>query len=718
MFLCHKAGFAAGGDRSRPAGCAARRRTMATARVAAVLALSGVLLSGALPLPVPAPGLASAKSAPTKASPVRSVGSGGSAPSGAGDAGDIPPAFTDTSKHWGRDYIDALLQAGIVAVPRDGRFRPDEPVTRLDFAVWVAKAMELDVAGAGAGAVPGSDADAAAGGTGAVPGGGAAGAAPAPGANGSAAADGNAGFVDEADIPEADRPWVAAAAGAGLISGYPVTVNGEERRAFRPRNRITRVELGTIFGRALVKLGYPLEDRYWYLFEDRGSIPGWAREAVASVQAEVIMGRPGYKLARFAPQARTTRAEAAAMINRFLNARARLLPEARPAPRPSRPKVIVSGYYYRGDARSLKSVQNFGRQLNMAFYFSYQVDGSGNLAGWPPRQAEWDAFRKADVPVLAVVKNSDFSRQQASALLNDDKAADRAVQNILNLMGQGFTGVNLDFENVDPNDRERYAGFVARVAAALRPRGHLTTVALPARTARTAVSSWGRAYDYGAIGQAADYVVVMSYDQHYKGGPPGPVGGADWADEVMAYAASQVKPEKLLLGIPSYGYDWPDPNPPAGGGSGGATNGGVSGGSAAANGGAPANGTGATNGLPAEGNQAAAGPAKARPIYEWEPNPDFYSIEELLVKNGLAPQPDPVTGEVAFRYTDDSGNPRVVYYTDPRGLRLKLDLVRKHGLGGVAMWRLGFEPPDYWYAFAGLTSGVNVAAGGTGGGAR
>lgn len=575
--------------------------------------------------------------------------------------------FEDMNGHWAQGYVDAMAQAGILgaeaAKDKDGkpRFRPDEPVTRLDFAVWVAKAMELapEPVGETGATVEGS------------------------------VYSGSAPFTDWDSVPEEARPWVAAAVKAGLINGYP---NWDDNgRSFKPAKEIRRAELAAVFGRALVQLGVKLETRYLYLFEDREDIPSWAQEAAASVQQEVIMGMPGWRLVKFAPFDSTTRAQAAAMINRFINARARLLPH-KEVPQPEAPPaVVISAYYYRGAKGSYDSLMAHGRDLTHLFYFGFQLDAGGNISGFP-LQRDLEAARRHGVPVLAVVTNG-FNRQSTTALLGDSKARQRAVENILKLMEQGYAGVNIDFESVDVADRDRYTAFVGEVAQALRPRGYLTTVALPARNAQTAESAWGRAYDYQGIGRWADYVVVMTYDQHYAGSAPGPIGGLDWADGVMRYAASVIHPRKLLLGVPSYGRDWPEPGlAPAGSGGGAA----LPGEGAQANGGAQGSG----------GSGAPPAPkVKSRPLRDWEGNEDFYSIEELLAKYGATPQFDPATGESWFRYVDDYGVSRIVYYTDPRGLRLKLGLVDRLGLGGVAMWRMGFESPDYWGHYRAMASG-------------
>ena len=187
------------------------------------------------------------------------------------------PRFQDIRGHWAEAYIEALRQAGVVAVPADGNFLPDGPVTRLDFAVWVAKAMELSPEQP---AVP--------------------------------------PFADWEQIPEEARPWVAAAASAGVVNGYPepgrTGPDGGPARSFRPAGRINRVEVATIFGRALVRLGVEPESRYFYLYEDREEIPAWAGDAAAAIKTRVLLGVPGWRLAKFQPLRSTSERSEARVI--------------------------------------------------------------------------------------------------------------------------------------------------------------------------------------------------------------------------------------------------------------------------------------------------------------------------------------------------------------------------------------------------------------------
>ena len=498
--------------------------------------------------------------------------------------------FEDIEGHWGEPFIVSLQLAGILEMPEDKKFRPDQPVTRLDFAVWVAKGMEL-----------------------------------------AAEQPTETPFQDWERIPEKDRGYVYAAVKEGLINGFP---DG----TFRPSATITRAQLATIFGRALVKIGVKEDTRYFAAFADPQAIPEWAAPASADVKEQIILGRAGVgRQAYFAPGATSSRAEAATMVSRFLNKRVELL--GIEIPRVGefvRPKRLVASYYVNTD-EAFAVLQEYGDQLDMLIYTGYVIGTDGTLHGNDsPRTMSWAA--ETNTPLLVMFGNHNTAENHE--FLSNPAARATAINNIKRLMERGYAGVNLDFEMLKNEDRDLYSSFVAEVANALKPMNRLTTVAVMARTARQA-ATWAKDFDYNAIGRSADYVMVMTYDQHWNGSEPGPIGGKDWMIEVMDYATQEIAKEKLLLGIPSYGRAWP-----------------------------------------LNGNPATSITAKR--------------AEELIRIKGASPVYNPVTAEISFNYVDDEGQPRIAYYTDARGLQEKLKLIEDLDLGGMAMWRLGYETPDWW----------------------
>lgn len=65
--------------------------------------------------------------------------------------------------------------------------------------------------------------------------------------------------------------------------------------------------------------------------------------------------------------------------------------------------------------------------------------------------------------------------------------------------------------------------------------------------------------DYSGLGQAANGVLLMTYEWGYTYGPPMAVAPINKVKEVLDYAITQIDTNKISLGIPNYGYDWPLP---------------------------------------------------------------------------------------------------------------------------------------------------------------
>ena len=505
--------------------------------------------------------------------------------------------FGDIRGHGSEPFIRALLYGGIIDMTDDRRFRPDVSVTRLDFAVWTARALELTPP-----EIP------------------------------------QPPFTDWGAIPEANRSQVAATWAADLIRGFP---DG----SFQPTRGLRRVEMAVLLGRYLVRLGVKADPRFFHLFADGADVPAWAVEASAAVRTRVFLARPGTPGApgRFAPNELVTRAEAAEIIVRFRDVVQGLAPiEKAPITPPAvLPRALALVYYVNTNA-AYRHLQEFGDHIDILVYVSYVLRGDGRLVGIDsPRTMAWGAARGR--PILAKLGNHDQSANRQ--LLNDPAARRRAVDELLELMTRGYSGVDLNFEDVDPADRDAYTSFVAEVAAALRPQGYLIVASVPARTAAMLRQPWARAYDYAGISRSVDFLMVMTYDQHHRTSPPGPVGALNWSDQAIRLAVSEVPSAKVLLGIPAYGYQWPE-----GGGT-------------------------------ATAIFARSAIARAREF-------------------NIPLVPCPVTAELTFRYRHpDRGTWYRVWVTEPQGLRMKLGLIERYNLGGFGMWRLEFEPPEYWQEF-------------------
>ena len=172
------------------------------------------------------------------------------------------------------------------------------------------------------------------------------------------------------------------------------------------------------------------------------------------------------------------------------------------------------------------------------------------------------------VHVCATLFNTTGNTEIASFLASTAARA-KAAQQLAALAGSA-DGINLDFEFVPSGSRDAFTGFVQQLRAAL-PAGAQLTIAMPSSIGYTG-------YDTAALAAATDRLLLMEYDYHWRtapnSGPNSPLStGGVWSGSVESAVTGflgKTTADKLAVGVPYYGYDWPT----ASGSPGAATSGG------------------------------------------------------------------------------------------------------------------------------------------------
>ena len=124
---------------------------------------------------------------------------------------------------------------------------------------------------------------------------------------------------------------------------------------------------------------------------------------------------------------------------------------------------------------------------------------------------------------------------------------------------KSYEGVDIDFEYILASDRDAFTAFAEQVADAMRANGYRTSVALAPKTSSDQKGLLYEGKDYRALGEIADHVLLMTYEWGYTYGPPMAAAPLNQVRRVVEYAISEIPAEKIDLGIPNYGYDWPLP---------------------------------------------------------------------------------------------------------------------------------------------------------------
>ena len=280
--------------------------------------------------------------------------------------------------------------------------------------------------------------------------------------------------------------------------------------------------------------------------------------------------------------------------------------------------------------------------LSSLSVFSYGFTTDGDLI--PPTVDDSFMIEAALMsgvrPVLTLTPlgaDGNFNNALITAVVNDQTAKDNLLTNLLAaVQAKDFEGVDIDFEYIRPEDRLPFADFVADVRNLLAPYGYHVSVALAPKTSDSQAGLLYEGKDYRLLGEAADSVLLMTYEWGYTYGPPMAVAPLNKVREVVEYAITRIAPSKIDLGIPNYGYDWTLP--------------------------------------------FVQGSSRATTVSNQE-------AVRIAIENGVPIQFDEVAMSPFFRYEKD-GQQHEVWFEDVRSYREKFSLVPTYGLRGMGYWQI------------------------------
>lgn len=223
----------------------------------------------------------------------------------------------------------------------------------------------------------------------------------------------------------------------------------------------------------------------------------------------------------------------------------------------SRRPALLNGYAYPTiTSESLDCAIAF---LTFLSPFSYSMTTDGEIIAPRGEDLIYRAVRSAVMPLMTVTNIFDgtFSTEVLSAVLADNEARERLIASIIyELDVKGYYGVNLDMEYIAPDDRESYNAFLAELADRVHERGYILTTALAPKYRADQQGILYESHDYEAQGRIADYCIIMTYEWGYTFSAPMSVQPIEEVRKVLSYAISAIPSEKILMGMPNYGYDW------------------------------------------------------------------------------------------------------------------------------------------------------------------
>lgn len=301
--------------------------------------------------------------------------------------------------------------------------------------------------------------------------------------------------------------------------------------------------------------------------------------------------------------------------------------------------------------------------LTVLAWFSVEMSQTGTITNWRGwGGAHIDALvadaHAHGVKVVLTVTN--FTNSEIATLVNSATYRATAIANILDAMAtHGVDGVNIDFEFVPLSGRDGFVTFMTELkqaVAAAAPNGHAGHVTL----AGPAVD-WSGAYDYRALLENTDGIMVMAYGYHWSGGDPGPAsplyGGSPWpvraidwtVDDYLAYGGEENR-HKVVIGLPWYGRSWPVPNM----------------------------------------NVPTTASANGSAVFFREAEAEVDGYGRMWNEHTRS----------TYYHKTTSGQLRQIWYDDHRAFDEKVAYIEARDLGGLGIWALGYEGsyPDLWDA--------------------
>ncbi len=316
-------------------------------------------------------------------------------------------------------------------------------------------------------------------------------------------------------------------------------------------------------------------------------------------------------------------------------------------------------WYYVDREDSWTSLQKHIGKIDVLAPSAYFVDAQGIVWGdVDPRVRELAA--RNNVKLMPLLVNQGFNQEALHKLLSTPEARQRTIASLVDLARRhNYWGIQIDFENVSVEDKDNLTVFYREAAQALRAAGKKISIAVvhrpdeqpgPTQYHKWLFANWRAGYDLKALGDAGDFITIMSYSQHTRRTPPGPSASLPWTEEVVQHFLKYVPATKLSLGISTGAMQW------------------------------------------YTSQEDRITPEMARSYsrglsYTWAMN--------VIDRNNAKLIWDDVQ-KTAFAYFPNGGTWEWIFVEDARTFRAKVDLINRFKLRGYSVWVLGPEDPAVW----------------------
>lgn len=323
---------------------------------------------------------------------------------------------------------------------------------------------------------------------------------------------------------------------------------------------------------------------------------------------------------------------------------------------PSRPESNLSesgnrpttvGFYVNWDDTSYASLK---RNIEKIDWFSPEwirlSDGDHPLILDYDRKA-LDLIRKEkpEMPILPLVQNYKdevWNPQILARAVATKDARQKLIEALVKTVEDNkFAGLTIDLEEVPQKSQDDLFEFMKALYAEFHARGLLVAQTVPFDN-----PDW----NYKAYADFSDYLMLMAYDEHWASGQPGAISSQSWFEQILAKRMKELNPQKTIVCIGNYGYDW----------------------------------------------------SKG----EKEAKESSFQESVLAARDSEAKiNFDPQTQNPYFSYDEDDGSHHTVWFLDAVTAFNQIRASEKFKPFGFALWRLGSEDPSLWEVFGGENTG-------------
>lgn len=220
--------------------------------------------------------------------------------------------------------------------------------------------------------------------------------------------------------------------------------------------------------------------------------------------------------------------------------------------------IAVNGYAYPNISDEV--LRKTLPYLTFLSIFSHSINADGSLNSINDARLISTAKSQRTKPVMVVTntqEGSGFSSELVGTVLNNQSVRTTLINNIVSTaLSKGYLGVDIDFEYIFPKDRERYNQFLSELSDELSENGLTLSTAIAPKISATQIGTLYEAHDYYFHGTVVDYLIIMTYEWGYLYGPPMAVAPYSEVKKVLSYAVTEIPSQKILMGMPNYGYDW------------------------------------------------------------------------------------------------------------------------------------------------------------------